>query len=458
MKKHNIGILIFGDPTRGGTISSETKFLANLYENNSGDCDFYILTVNPTITKKVIRDKKLSYDFPHEIITFFTDEDYYKLEHLSCVVTYPGHSNFFGGYLNDNIVKMYKIVSYCTTILNLPVFVRVNDSEIKVRDYRKMSEVRLIDGESKPDSAFMKDPLNVAKARDIVSWNEWNYKNVYWFANGSKDACDWIAETLYDREDETYRMAPRQTFVENAIYVSDDIFFLVKKNYQRFEKKYDSSMNREVKHKFCYIGFFDTVNVARSKALSVLFKDNTHKVPVKIFGKGTEILTKLNGKENIEIEEGFINGDSDEYFDFLNSHLAYIFIGKGQPFSRYIGKTAYDAVVARTPIVIYKKCDQNHITFDSDEYYFENEKELHDIFQKLKNPEIREKWIIDQAKEIFRKLPPSEFKFNCYCPVKPSIPDSLFYEVVEISKPSKKKEKIKEEVEVVKTKKSISLF
>ena len=43
-KKSVVGILIFGDPTRGGTIASEVKFLANLQIHNQ-NCEFVILTV-----------------------------------------------------------------------------------------------------------------------------------------------------------------------------------------------------------------------------------------------------------------------------------------------------------------------------------------------------------------------------------------------------------------------------
>jgi hypothetical protein len=424
--KINIGILIFGDPTRGGTITSEIKFLKNLYDQNSDKCDFYIITVNDTITKKIAKAKDTTYDFPHKLIKVFGEDDLHKLDNISCIVTYPGHSNFFGGYLNDNVVKMYKIVSYMTNDLNRCTFVRINDSEIKVRDYRILSKQRLDAGlaareEGKPDSAFMKDPLNVAKAENLVACQEWDYSKVFWFANGSKEACDWVAETMYDREDEAYRMAPRETFVDNAIYVSDDIFFLVRKNYERFHKFDLESIaierghrDTEIKDQFCYIGFFDTVNMARAKAFNVLFKENSYHVPLKIFGKGTEILTKLNGKENIEIEEGYIKGDSDEYFRFLNSHLAYIFIGKGQNESRYIGKTVYDAVVARTPVVVYKKCDSKMITFSNPEFYFENERELDAIYKKLQDPEIRKSWIAEQQEEIFRKLPPSTFRFHNY--------------------------------------------
>ena len=497
--KRNVGILIFGDPTRGGTITSETKFLSNLYDKNKDECDFYIITVNPTITKKVIRDRDISYSFPHKNVDIFGEADLHKLDNFSCIVTYPGHSNFFGGYLNDNIIKMYKIISKCTNDLAIPVFVRINDSEIKVRDYRIMSKQRLDAGkiareEGKPDNAFMGSPENVAKAEDLVSWKQWDYSKVYWFANGSKEACDWVSETMFDREDEYFRMAPKQTFIDNAIYVSDDIFFLVRKNYERFQYRYapdednekqkllkmidlhegnsfsqdqyKAMMEKEFPNKFCYIGFFDTVNMARAKALNILFKENRYNVALKIFGKGTEILTKFKDKPNLEVEEGFIKGDSEEYFDFLNGHLAYIFIGKGQSHSRYIGKTVYDAIVARTPVAVYKKADMGHITFQSDEYYFENERELKNIQDKLNDPEIRARWIKDQAEEIFRKLPPSTFKFSNYGIDKETLPESICFFTPEVvgKTPKVKTEKIKTEkvvkpVESASIKpKSVSLF
>ncbi|MCK9293356.1 hypothetical protein M0P25_04735 [archaeon] len=436
----NIGVLIFGDPTRGGTIKSEIKFLSNLYDKNSNDCNFYILTVNPSVTKRIQKQASSVYTFPHKIINVFGEHDFHKLENLSSIVTYPGHSNFFGGYLNDNIVLMYKIISTCTNTLKIPVFIRINDSEIKVRDYRLMSKQRLDAGaiaraEGKPDNAFMKDLVNVAKAEDLVSWKEWNYNNIYWFANGSKDACDWVAETLYDREPEEYRMASRQLFVDNTVYVSDDIFFLIRKNFKRFESRYEdeygSVISNNIKPSLCYLGFFDTVNTARTKAFSTLFKENKHNVPLKIFGKGTNNLSKLSDKPNIDIEEGYIEGDSNEYFDFLHNYLAYVFIGKGQSISRYIGKTAYDAVVARTPILVYSKCDSNHITLESDEYYFSNEQELKEKVEKLKDTNIRQRWIEEQRKDIFAKLPPSTFNFGDFCVDKPELSCDIFMSEVE---------------------------
>lgn len=420
--KIRVGILIFGDPTRGGAINSEVKFLQNLYEINKEDCEFVILTVNPTITKRVIRRSEI-YNFPYKLVTVFEEKDFGVLDTLSCLVTYHGHSNFFGGYLNDNVIKMYKIVSKCTNELKIPVFVRINDSEIKIRDYRLMCEIRL---NREPDSVFMANPVNVKKAHDLVSWKKWDYTRVYWFANGSKEVCDWVVETIYDRENEKYRChSNRQIFIDNAIYVSDDIFFSIRKNYEKFSylkfKPYTDN-------RICYIGFFDTVNTRRAIAFKNIYKKNLYKVPMKIFGKGTEILKKIANLPNLDIEEGFIRGDSDEYFEWLHKHLAYIFVGKGQSESHYIGKTVYDAVVARTPVIVYEPCDEKHIVFDNSEFYFRNEYELKQIYDKLQDKEIRNRWIEEQANEIFSKLPKSSFRFSSFCnPTLVDLPKEKIY-------------------------------
>jgi hypothetical protein len=400
----NVGILIFGDPTRNGSIMSEVKFLKVLYDLNSTDCDFTIITVNPSVTKRVLRDKK-TYSFPHRVLPVFTEADFGCLNHFSALVTYPGHSNFFGGYLNDNVVKMYKMYSYATNTLKIPVYIRVNDSEIKVRDYRKMSEVRL---QGKEESAFMKDPLNVAKARDLVMWNEWDYDLVYWLANGSKESCDWVAETLYDREDDPYRMASRQRFVDNTVYLSDDVFFLVRKN---FESR--KALRESIRHddRLCYIGFFDTVNGRRAKAFDKMIA-NDNRVPFHIFGKGTEILEKVSKRPFVQVEEGFIVGDSDDYFKWLASHLAYVFVGKGNDRARYIGKTVYDAVVAGVPVLCYRPCDKDMIAFKDDEFYFDTPQELYQKWELLKDSAIREDWVKRQSLETFSKLPESTFRFS----------------------------------------------
>lgn len=411
--KINVGILIFGDPTRRGTINSEVKFLNSLYEYNNEDCDFYIITVNSNFTKKIIENNKTIYNFKHDIIEVFSEKDLYKINNISCIITYPNHSSFYGGVLNDNNVLMYKIVSYLNNELNRKTFIRVNDSELKIRDYRSICKLRLehnINNKENNETVFIKDKNNLIKANDLISTKPWNYSKIFWIANGSKENYDWVSETLYDRETKMYRVDSKEQINKNTIYLSDDLLFLVRKNYERFNEKYTDSLNHE--KKICYIGFFDTVNKKRAKAFETLFNNNTFEIPIKIFGKGTEIIETLKDKQNIEIIEGFIEGDSEDYFDFLNKHLAYVFIGKGNNKSRYIGKTLYDSVVAKTPVIVYKKCDTEMICFKNKEYYFENEEQLKIIYDKLLDVNIRNNWIKQQREEIFNNLKQCDFKFK----------------------------------------------
>ena len=411
--KINVGILIFSDPTRRGTINSEIKFLNSLYEYNNEDCDFYIITVNSNFTKRIIENNKTIYNFKHNIIEVFSETDLYKINNISCMITYPSHSSFYGGVLNDNNILMYKIISYLNNELNRKTFIRVNDSELKIRDYRNICKLRLehnINNKENNETVFIKCKNNLIKANDLISIKPWNYSKIFWIANGSKENYDWVSETLYDRETKMCRVDSKEQINKNTIYLSDDLLFLVRKNYERFNEKYIDSLNHE--KKLCYIGFFDTVNKKRAKAFETLFNNNTFKIPIKIFGKGTEIIETLKDKQNIEIIEGFIEGDSEKYFDFLNKHLAYVFIGKGNNKSRYIGKTLYDSVVAKTPVIVYKKCDTEMICFKNKEYYFENEEQLKIIYDKLLDVNIRNNWIKQQREEIFNNLKQCDFKFR----------------------------------------------
>ena len=274
-----------------------------------------------------------------------------------------------------------------------------------------MASIRL---QGKPESSFIATEANRKSAENLVNnYPEWDYSNCYWFANGAKEIYDWLPETMWDREDADMRRSTREQIAANTVYLSDDIFFMVRHNYERFSK-----LSTEARSKtLFYIGFFDTFNTKRAKAFETIWKKNEYKIPLKIFGKGTENIKKIAGKgfSNIKIEEGWVRGDSSKYFDILNKHLAFVFVGKGNPVNRYINKTIYDAVVARTPIVAYRPCDTNHVCMTSDEMYFETEEQLNVIYQKLLDPNERERIIKEQAADLFARLPLPTFQFSSLC-------------------------------------------
>ena len=408
MKKCNIGILLHVDPTRKGAITSEIKFIKSLYEQNKKECKFYIITLNENTTKRVIKQRDNVYNFPHDIVKVYDDSQLSKLKDFSGVLTYPLASNFYAGIIAKQQILAYKCISYLTNN-HVPIFMRVNDSEIKVRDHKKLIMNRV--DKCKPDNKFINNLQNIPLIRDIERVETVNYHYMYWFANGSAETYDWVHETLYSREHIDLRCASEELIKQNTIYVSDDIFFLIRSNFRRFL----SGLSAQHNSRLLYIGFFDTVNTGRASVFKKLFKQNKCDIPLTIFGKGTKSLDKLKQHDNIDIVEGFIKGDSDEYFKYLNEHLAYIFIGKGKGQARYIGKTVYDAMVARIPILVYKPADPNGITFSDQKYYFETEAELKSIILKLQNTQLRSQWIYDQSIEIFSKLPKAEFNFTKYC-------------------------------------------
>lgn len=404
MKK--IGILIWGDPTRGGAITSELAFLSSLAKINS-DCDFSVLTTHKHINNKVVKDWDKFYSFCGKETSVQLEPDFSNADQFDAIFTYPTSSNFFGGSISGTCLNVYAFLSYFTNS-GKKVFIRVNDSEIKVFDYKMLIENRA-DNES-PTSSFLANKDNIVLIEKCKSIKKMNYSNTYWFANGQKDTCDWVAETIYDRVSDDMKPCDRKIIENNTIYVNDDILFQIKENYNNYTYLDEKQVNPK---QLGYIGFFDTVNTRRATALKTIFKLNNKQIPLKVFGKGTDSLNVISKHDNIDVEEGFIAGNSKEYFEFLNDKIAYLFIGKGLPESRYLGKTLYDAVVARTPIAIYKGCDRNQICFKGvDAFYFSNEDELHAIYEKLKDPAMRQKWIKAQKKLVFDKISHEPFKFS----------------------------------------------
>jgi hypothetical protein len=400
-----IGILMHGDPTRDGAILSEVKFLHGLAQLNPQH-EYVVLTVNSIAYAKHLAKLSTDYVFCNGIINLWSDNlDYEQLDQLSVVITYPLHNNYFGGLPNNNSVRSYLIISYLTN-RGVPVFIRLNDSELLVHDYKKLTQYKLALGNMNKSM----QPKHHDWVDSIVECEYWNYEKVYWLANGNRSYYDWVAETLHDKIQPQLRVGDHKTVNANAIYASDDLFFQVNDKYN----KCSLNVNNNPEKKFCYIGFFDTINTKRAKAFKDIFGKNEYKLPMKIFGKGTEILTFANAMSNIDVEEGYIAGDSDEFFSFLNRHLAYVFIGKGGKTAKYIGKTVYDAYIARTPVVVCRKFDPEMKIFSNRECYFDTEYGLKRIYEQLLNNDVRKQWVEAQALDIQRALTQADIDFQDY--------------------------------------------
>jgi hypothetical protein len=238
------------------------------------------------------------------------------------------------------------------------------------------------------------------------------YDNVYFVANGSRHMCDWVKDIVYHDIPEIMRIMEPKEISDRTLYVSDDVLFNLHINRERY-----ANLTTEVKNdKILFIGFLSgSVAKNRLVALTKMLKAKTHTIPMDIIGPGADLLVDDIVRDDVTLIDRSIFGD--EFFRLLNSYLAYVFIGKGNAVNKYVNKTIYDCISAKCPIIVYSACDVNQGIFKSNEYYFSNEEELVAIIDKLRDPQIRNRWIAEQKADIEEKLTHNEeiFKFSQFC-------------------------------------------
>jgi hypothetical protein len=224
-----------------------------------------------------------------------------------------------------------------------------------------------------------------------------DYSKVYWLANGNVDVFDWVTDTLVHREkDKSALIQDEATVKKNTKYLGDDIFFGVNDDYKRMSHLSNTTPTQD---SLVYIGFFDAISKKRVSVIDKLFT-SSNQTPLKIIGRGSEV---LKPKPNLAITEDAVIGD--ELYTTLNQYVAAINIGKGNKSIKYVSKGIYDCVIARTPILMYDKCDMEHRLFPNNpEFYFSTESELLNKFNLLKDNSIRSEWITSQKDIILSKM------------------------------------------------------
>jgi hypothetical protein len=415
-----IGVLVYSKiGTDTSILLDEFKFFNNFQKINE-DCEFIFISLSPKITKSIQENSDLL-EFPIKIINIYNKGDFYKLNNLSGAFSYMTRMSFFGGEVNKPTIFNYDICSYVTNELNLPLFIRTPDSEYPYYDYKNLIHVRCTAHSKELIEKFIEK-----NGEDIKKMPEKyiNYDNVYFLANGSSKIYDWVPDIAYYDIHVRNRILDPIKISKNTFYIPDNILFNLDLNYKRYnylEKK--STVN-----KFIFIGYINgSVAYKRKKILKKIFAKNTKHIPTDIISPGANLLEI--DRPDVNLIDGKIKGD--KFFETLNSYLAYIFIGKGNPINKYINKTVYDCISARCPIIVYSHCDKSGLIFEDKEFYFSNEDELLEIYNKLQDPLIRENWIDRQHKEIHHKLK--------------TLMDPIFL-FNEVCKP--KKEKIKIDYEV----------
>lgn len=405
-KRINIGVIIY---TKIGTKTSillgEFEFWNDFHRMNP-DCDFYFISISKNTTKSILDNQHLL-QFPVRIIQVYSKADLHKLDNLSGVFSYMTRNTFFGGQVNPSCVHNYVISAYCSSNLGIPLFIRTPDSEYPYLDYKKMIDVRI-------EKATPSTPEFIRKNKTYIDLMDTyiNYDNVYFVANGSRHMYDWVVDIVHNDIPEVMRMMTIEDISRKTLYVSDDVLFNLNINRDRY-----ADLTTEVKNeKIIFIGFLQgSVAKNRLVALSKMLSENTEEIPMDIIGPGADLLSEDINRPDVSLIDRAVFGD--EFFTLLNSYLAYTFIGKGNAVNKYVNKTIYDCISAKCPILVYRACDTTHAIFKSDEYYFSNEAELKVLIEKLKDSEIRNRWIKEQAEDIAEKLSHNEpvFRFSQFC-------------------------------------------
>lgn len=382
----------------------EFRFFNNFQLHNP-DCEFVFIAISDQ-TKKSILDNRNQLNFLISIITVKSKSDYSNLDGLSGVFSYMTRNTFFGGGVDRLCTINYGISAYCTNHLKIPLFIRTPDSEYPYQDYKKMADVR-VNGKTPSAGTFKKNNEALLSFMDQYI----DYNQVYFIANGSKSIYDWVVDVAHNDIPESMRMISQEEISRRTLYVSDADLFNVQNHY----KKYENLSKEYQKEKLIFIGYLQgSVAKNRIKILPRVFSENKHNIPTDIFGPGASDL-KIS-RSDVNLHNQGIYGDN--FFHTLNSYMAYIFIGKGNSINKYINKTVYDCISARCPVIVYEPCDKTGIIFDNRDFYFSNEDELKVIYEKLKDPEIRQFWIDTQFEEIQNKLNTlwdPLFKFSDLC-------------------------------------------
>jgi hypothetical protein len=244
-----------------------------------------------------------------------------------------------------------------------------------------------------------------------------DYNKTYFIANGSSKICDWVQDVAFNDIPEKNRVADLETIKKNSIYVSDEYLH----NVSIYKERYSYLGDKAEYDKLLFIGYLrGSVAKGRIKTFNSMFKTDEEFPPMDIIGPGASDINKTS--ENINLIDDAILGP--KFFETLNKYLAYIFIGKGNPYNKYINKTVYDCVSAKCPVIVYEPCDQTKLLFKNSEFYFTTPEELNQIYEKLKNPEIRSRWISEQKLEIENILKTDMdpmFSFNDYCQSKSDV-------------------------------------
>jgi hypothetical protein len=374
-----VGFFLHFDFTMNGMLFNELKCYNTIFNH-------------PSIEKIYVFDYKGKYsamcaDFEFEYTRVLVNgyADVEKFRKVDVLFTWDWYQDFFAGVISPKAVDLYKILTTITNEQDLKVYFRICDSKHYMKDYKRMIQERLSDDEGGRKFA----ERNYKLVRSLDSFPSANYENIYFLCNGSRTIADWSWITLT----KSMPFLDKEGVQRRSVYLSDDILF-------RYEECYEenSHLSGDIEkiEKLYHVG---NLNAGKVGKLKEIYKKGCE-VPLFLRTVARTLNNGLKVFEKIEmVEEPLFK---EAMYSELNSHLAYLFVGKGDETSYYFNKTLYDASIARTVFLIYGRIDTTNIYHELNDYVFHNPKELKEKFEWIK--ENYQQHLLTQREVLLRNL------------------------------------------------------
>lgn len=384
-----IGFFLHFDFTTKGILFNEIKCYNTLFDN-------------PNIEEIYIFDYKGKYghmckdfEFKYTKINVNGLEDIEKFKLVDVLFMWDLYQDFFGGIVSTKAIELYKMMSHITNEHQTPVYFRICDSKVKVRDYKDLIRYRINECDSGPKFAE-KNKEYIHLLDDVKNID---YEKIHFLCNGSRSVYDWAWITLT----KTMPFLKKEDIQSRTYYISDDILFRYSESYEN-----NSHLNKDIKKKKNRLYHVGNLIPAKVTRIKEVIEDC--KIPLFLRTDKRKINGGLKKIPTIEMVE--IPIIRDAMYKELNEYVAYLFVGKGDRTSYYFNKTLYDASIGRTVFLIYNKIDKENIYHELSDYVFSNSKELEEKFEWIKEDyekhlEFQRKVLIDnlstETLEIFEK-------------------------------------------------------
>lgn len=390
-----IGVFFHSDFTFKGTNHAENRGILRLFEIYSEKYEVEAYAILLAKKKKRKNSQIFLPDYPFSTIEIDSQEDIpVKLKELDLVYSIPHVIYMFGGMVTKKEFLMHQVHSWASTERKL--LLRMSDSKLRLEDFKVHLNKR-------------KEKLKPENYPAIEKLWDMNWDGVYWIANGTRRIDDWVKRILYHGMNEDRRFVKPETLDTNIIYMGDDIFFDVN---DLFNKNSDLPTGyREDRSAFpIFVGYINRLDFHRAKYLKKYFMKNPER-EIDVH-PGPDNYLRFEAP-NVHTDITLLDASSPDYFNRINKHSFFFFVGKGIGDIYYCHKTIYDTLIARTPVVVPRDEDQKGRVFPIDAFWRCGLHDYDDVAEMMLDPYYRQ-LAFDQQKEIVWNLMtrPDEVKEN----------------------------------------------